>query len=241
MREIATMGIDTVIASWWGFDSVEDRRLPALLAAARRADLRVALAVEPWRGRTAAQVADAIRVFVERGITDYYVYDSTTIRDTDWASALSSLDGVRVFANTMLPGRAARGGFDGLFSYDVLVFDGRSFARVCASARRLGLLCAPSVGPGFDGRRATPEQRVASRRDGRRYDAMWQAALEARADLVTITSYNEWHEGTQIEAARSGMRGYVTYDRAYGERGLDAEQAYVERTAHWVARLRAGR
>ena len=37
---------------------------------------------------------------------------------------------------------------------------------------------------------------------------MWRGAVRARADLVTITSYNEWHEGTQIEPARSGRRGY---------------------------------
>ena len=37
---------------------------------------------------------------------------------------------------------------------------------------------------------------------------MWRAAIAARADRVTITSYNEWHEGTQIEpAARPRRRG----------------------------------
>ena len=30
---------------------------------------------------------------------------------------------------------------------------------------------------------------------------MWKAAIRAGADRVTITSYNEWHEGTQIEPA----------------------------------------
>ncbi len=39
------------------------------------------------------------------------------------------------------------------------------------------------------------------RRNGATYDAMWRAALAAHADLVTITSYNEWNEGTQIEPA----------------------------------------
>ena len=32
---------------------------------------------------------------------------------------------------------------------------------------------------------------------------MWRAAIRAGADGVTITSYNEWHEGTQIEPARA--------------------------------------
>jgi hypothetical protein len=77
---------------------------------------------------------------------------------------------------------------------------------------------------------------VKPRRGGKTYDLMWKAALSAGADVVTITSYNEWHEGTQIEPARA-RAGYAGYDGAWGRRGLDAERAYLDRTAFWVARL----
>ena len=63
------------------------------------------------------------------------------------------------------------------------------------------LLCAPSVGPGYDARRGSGDPRVKPRRNGATYDAMWRAAIAAKADRVTITSFNEWHEGTQIEPA----------------------------------------
>lgn len=240
LREIASAGIGTVIVSWWGVGSPEDARLSQVTAAARKLGLKVAVHLEPWEGRTASSAVTAIELLAARGIRDFYVYDSTRLPDADWAAALPQLSGVKVYANTWLPGRARRGGFDGLYSYDVLVYDGHSFPRVCASARRLGLLCAPSVGPGFDGRRATPEQRVAPRREGRRYDGMWRAAIEARPDVVTITSYNEWHEGTQIEAARAGVAGHRSYEGAYGLRGRAAERAYLDRTAFWIARLRSG-
>jgi hypothetical protein len=240
MREIAAAGVDTVIVSWWGPGSVEAERFRPVAAAARRAGLQVAVHVEPWAGRTPAGVADAVTSLTAQGVKDFYVYDSTTAADDDWAAALRPLTGVRVFANTWLPGRAAKGGFDGLYSYDVLVYDGNSFPRVCGSARRLGLLCAPSVGPGFDARRATPETRTAPRRDGRRYDGMWRSAVASRPDVVTITSYNEWHEGTQIEPARSGVAGYRSYEGAYGRRGQAAQTAYLTQTAVWVSRLRAG-
>ena len=76
-----------------------------------------------------------------------------------------------------------------------------------------------------------------SRRNGARYDGMWRGALRARPDLVTITSYNEWHEGTQIEPARAGRSGYESYEGAWGLTGPAAERAYLDRTAFWVQRL----
>ena len=236
MREIAATGIDTVIVSWWGPGSVEDARLRPVAAAARAAGLNVALHVEPWAGRTPAEVAVALRALTGLGIRDVYVYDSTSSADDEWRVALAGLAGFRVFAHTSLPGKALKGGFQGLYTYDVLVYDGGSFGRMCAGARGLGLACAPSVGPGFDAFRATGDDRVRLRNDGSVYDHMWRAAIRASPDVVTITSYNEWHEGTQIEPARA-TAGYLAYDGAWGRRGTDAQRAYLDRTAYWVDRL----
>ena len=238
MREIAAAGVATVVVSWWGPGSVEDARLRPVAAAARAAGLGVALHVEPWEGRTPAAVADALRGLRSLGIRDVYVYDSTKEADEDWRTALRGVQGFRVFANTPLPGKALKGGFQGLYTYDVLVYDGSSFRRMCRSAHRLGLACAPSVGPGFDALRATGETRIRKRNRGRWYDHMWQAALRASPDVVTITSYNEWHEGTQIEPARASGGLYETYDGAWALRGRRAETAYLDRTAYWVDQLR---
>ena len=237
MREIAAAGIDSVVVSWWGPGSVEDARLGPIAAAATAAGLDVSLHVEPWRGRTPGAVVDALRELRGLGIRDVYVYDSTREPDEEWRDALRGLDGIRVFANTPLPGKALKGGFDGLYTYDVLVQDGRGFARMCASAKLLGLACAPSVGPGFDATRATGETRVRDRRNGRFYDHMWSSAIRARPDVVTITSYNEWHEGTQIEPSRVTAGPYASYEGAWGLTGRRARSAYLDRTAYWIERL----
>jgi hypothetical protein len=237
MREIAAAGIGTVITSWWGRDSAEDRRLPQVIGAARRHGLTVAAHIEPYRGRTVASTGDDIDYLQRLGISDFYLWASPELPDAEWAELNRRVEGVRVFANTNLAGKAAAGGFDGLYTYDVLLFDGVLFPRLCRQARLLHLLCAPSVGPGYDARNATGDTRVKPRRDGRRYDAMWQGALRSQPDLVTITSYNEWHEGTQIEPARAGLSGYASYEGAWGLSGRAAESAYLDRTAFWVQRL----
>lgn len=237
LREIATAGIGTVIASWWGRGSYEDQRLPAIVASARARGLAVAAHLEPYSGRTVASTEADIAYLRRQGISDFYVWASSDLPAGEWAAMNERLDGVRTFANTNLVGLAAAGGFDGIYTYDVLLFKGALFPRLCTQARRVGLLCAPSVGPGYDARRATADTRVRSRQNGRTYDSMWQGAVRARADVVTITSYNEWHEGTQIEPARAARRGYEGYDGAWGLRGRAAETAYLDRTAYWVGRL----
>jgi hypothetical protein len=237
MGEIAATGVDQVIVSWWGRGSAEDRRLGLTVAAARAAGLSVAAHVEPYPARSAQTLERDIGYLRRFGIADLYVYRSDDVRAEEWAALNDRLAApIRVFAQTGRVGLATAGHFDGVYTYDIVGLGGATFRRICAKAHEAGLLCGPSVGPGYDARRASSDLRVKARRFGATYDAMWQAALAAGADLVTITSYNEWHEGTQIEPARF-RRGYRSYDGAWGRHGREAETAYVDRTADWVERL----
>jgi glycoprotein endo-alpha-1,2-mannosidase len=243
MREIAGAGIDTVIVSWWGPGSSEAARLQRVSRLARAAGLQVAVHVEPYGGRTPSSLAPELARLALSGISDFYIYDSTTSPDDEWRALNKQVAGLRLFANTGMPGKAEAGGFAGLYTYDVRVYDGSSFTRMCASARMHNLVCAPSVGPGFDARRATGETRTRDRANGATYDGMWRNAIRSAADVVTITSYNEWHEGTQIEPARAVGQPYLSYDGAYGLVGRAAQRAYLDRTAKWshVYREKVGR
>jgi hypothetical protein len=143
---------------------------------------------------------------------------------------------VRLFAQTGSVGFAAAARFDGVYTYDIVTYTGDKFIRLCTQAHALHLLCAPSVGPGYDAIRADGDRQRKSRRAGATYDAMWTAAVNAWPDAVTITSYNEWGEGTQIEPARA-VPGYRSYDGAWKLRGAAASRAYLDRTASWAARI----
>ncbi len=235
MAEISAAGVDEVISSWWGFGSPEDQRLPAVIAAANAHGLEVAVHLEPYLGRSLSSLEGDVDHLKALGIYEFYVYEPQDLPISDWKTLTTADPDVRFFAQTAMPGYAAAGGFAGLYTYDILVYGGYTFGRICAEAHTLHLLCGPSVGPGFDSFRATGDMDVKQRRNGATYDAMWRAALGAQADFVTITSYNEWNEGTQIEpAATSPRRGYASYAGAYGVRGPNAAYAYLARTAYWT-------
>jgi glycoprotein endo-alpha-1,2-mannosidase len=238
MREIRAAGVDVVVVSWWGESSPEAERLPPVAEAARKHGLEIAVHLEPYGGRTPARTAADILELAETGVTDFYVYDADRDPAAAWADALGSLEGMRVFGHTTLVGRAKAAGFDGVYTYDVVTWNGSSFRRLCSQAHHAGLLCAPSVGPGYDARLATRHAVVRPRLQGATYDRMWRSALRARPDVVTITSYNEWQEGTQIEPAQEQVGG-PGYEGAWGSYGLAAQRAYLHATARWAALMRS--
>jgi hypothetical protein len=246
MRELRSAGVTEVVSSWWGWGSKEDLRLPLVVAAAHSQGLAVAVQIEPYTGRTPWQVQADIEHLQTLGISRFYLYRPfADASEADWAALNSQLRGVQVLAQTANAARAAAARFGGIYTYDIVSYGPRSLARICARARAFRLACAPSVGPGYEADRATGDPRSRPRRAGATYDAFWRAAVAARPDRITITSYNEWHEGTQIEPARaSGGRviaispvlrlGYRTYDGAYGLHGKAASRAYLVRTAMWA-------
>jgi glycoprotein endo-alpha-1,2-mannosidase len=240
MAEIAAAGIDEVISSWWGRGSTEDTRLQLVLAAARRHHLQPAVHLEPYPGRSAATVLVDLKYLASLGVRDVYVYHPRDIAAADWAAIRPQIPPtLRLFAGTELVGFAAAGLFDGFYTYDFINYGAAKFVRLCAEAHVMHILCAPSVGPGYDGIRAGEPPVTDDRRNGTTYDNLWTAALAAKPDMVTITSYNEWGEGTQIEAAQP-HRGYSSYDGAWGLIGPAADNAYLMRTAYWTGRFHSG-
>ena len=236
MREIQRTGVDEIVVSWWGRGTTVDERMPVVIAAARAHSVAVAAHLEPYAGRTVESTAGDIEYLETLGIHDFFVYHATDFPAAAWAPLTSSLSGVRLFAQTPLAGYGKTGGFQGIYTYDTLTYGAGVFKRMCTAAHKRELLCAPSVGPGYDAYRATGDTRVLDRRAGQTYDSIWRAAVRSGADLATITSYNEWNEGTQIEPA-CVHDAYESYDGAWGAHGNAADRAYLKRTRLWISRL----
>ena len=76
----------------------------------------------------------------------------------------------------------------------------------------------------------SPTATTRDREEGRYYDRMFETALASSPRWIGITSFNEWHEGTQIEPAiPKSIPGFNYVD--YSPFG---PEHYLDRTRFWV-------
>ena len=68
------------------------------------------------------------------------------------------------------------------------------------------------------------------------YDGNWNYVFQSGIpSWISITSLNEWHEGSMIEPASYNPpagHGYLTYEGAYHKTSKASEMAYIERTRY---------
>lgn len=91
------------------------------------------------------------------------------------------------------------------------------------------------MAPGYDDTRIRPwnGRNTRGRQKGSYYDREFEAAIRVEPDVIGITSFNEWHEGTQIEPAiPKRIANYKYHDYIPLEPGW-----YLDRTSHWVERF----
>ena len=110
-------------------------------------------------------------------------------------------------------------GFDGFYTYfaaDGFTFGStrRNWAYLNKYAKDHSLIFIPSIGPGYIDTRVRPwnDENTRKRLRGRYYEQSWSNAIELNPLLVSITSFNEWHEGSQIENAIPKNTSYKYLD-----------------------------
>jgi hypothetical protein len=136
---------------------------------------------------------------------------------TQWQEVLAQVrrdnpGGVLFIADSL--DREALAVFDGSSTYNItentkrlsppqLQSWGRTAYRQMVAAAGLGKISSVTVIPGYDDRSTgrPPPRPVTDRWGGEAYQALWQEAVQARPDWVLITSWNEWHEGSELEAS----------------------------------------
>jgi glycoprotein endo-alpha-1,2-mannosidase len=100
------------------------------------------------------------------------------------------------------------GGFDGCYNY--FAIDGFTWGSssmnwkgILEWAEANGQIFIPCIGPGYNDTRIRPwnTENVRDRDHTEAFYSMYVEVHKIQPPFVGITSFNEWHEGTQIESA----------------------------------------
>ncbi len=231
-------GIDALIVSWWGKNSFSDQAMERILDGCRDAGLEATVYYETVPGprnpeAAANDVLDVLNRYAEHPawlcVDDkpvVFVYGRAVgeIGLGGWLDAISQVNRRHprkaVFFGDQLSRSAARV-FDGVHTYNTAgslrgkgPTEGREWAAGTYAAwvqaadafRRISTL---TVIPGYDDTKIRKPGLRVDRFDGELYRVQWEQAIEADPHWVLITSWNEWHEGSEIEPSHEHGDTYL--------------------------------
>jgi hypothetical protein len=267
MTWLRQAGIGVIITSWWGQGSREDQAVPLLLQTAEEYSIKIAFHIEPYNGRTPESLVGDIQYlydhygrspafFRSTAISRYspstqpkgmfFVWSIQDQGSNDFSYWQKALDAVHalpqsglVIANSQKSDWIGGSHFDGLYNYASLHLEqtnGFNWARSLPPDS----LYIPSVIPGFSAKRVGyADTTYVPRENGGTFDAQWTAALGTGVEpaLVTITSFNEWHEGSMIEPPQSGASDGNGY--SYADFGRLSPEGYLNLTHDWIEKYLA--
>lgn len=178
-----------------------------------------------------------------------YIYDSYLTPALDWAKIFkpgvsgsvrgTELDGIFIglLVEASHKDHLLQSGFDGFYTYFATnKFTYGSSWNLWPGLKQFsdkhGLMFIPSVGPGYIDTEVRPwnGENTRKRLDGKYYDESFANAVNVKPEIISITSFNEWHEGTQIEPAIKKTTRFRKY-LDYGEKG---SSYYLDLTKKWI-------
>jgi len=193
-------------------------------------------------------------LYRDQGLPIFWLYDVSVQHShqdlSAWSEAIASVRGTSldaIFLCLYIGEKVGdlddlafvtQGGFDGAYSY----FAATRFTKgstplnwktIVKSFADRGKIFIPAVGPGYDDRRIRPwnKQNWRPRKQGAYYDEMWTAAIDANPAAISVTSFNEWGEATQIEAAQP----YTSPNGLKHEDYLPEDpHFYIRKTKEWA-------
>ena len=249
IREAKDAGIDGFIASWWGPYGFEDRAFDVLARVAEEEGFTITIYYE--EADTPAEVVSDLRRFLskhdahptllrvdDRPVVFFYGRVTARFGPEDWTGILNELEaaGRGIFAIADGLRTDFLDVFDGIHTYTPvgLLMEAVSAQYNAASllAHARDRLFAATVLPGYDEAYRNPARTYVDRQDGETYRAYWAIARASMPDWILITSFNEWHEGTEIEPS-------IEFGRTYLD--LTAEQATEWKAGEPVTAIEADR
>lgn len=163
----------------------------------------------------------------DRPVLFAYVRLNEQLTDAGWNAVFAALRAQNATQPVIIGDRPPPGiapNFDGWHTYDPMgqIFHERArfddldawarhtFADWIGQGRDIDGITFVTVCPGYDDRYFRAPGVHVARDDGRTYRTLWNNAIAADPDWILITSFNEWHESSEIEP--SDQHGMVYLD-----------------------------
>ncbi len=235
--------VDGFIVSWWGKGDFSDEAMKPILQAAERHGRLVTIYYETVpENKVDRAVDDLLYVLEEYGDQSawlkvegkpvIFIYGRAIgqIGLEGWREVIEKLrerygGGFLLIGDRISPDAAAI--FQGVHTYnpcvamrDKTVDQVRRWARDTYSgwvkvARDGGVISCITIIPGYDDTKIRKPGIKVERFDGELYRVQWEEAMKARPDWVLITSWNEWHEGSEIEPSKEYGDLYLKLTRRF--------------------------
>ncbi len=249
--------IDTLIVSWWGHGDYTDRAMDAILDACAEHGLRACIYYErvpqPQTPEKAAR--DIVRALEKYGshraylkadgspVVFVYVRALQELGLTGWYEAVGLIDAAYEAGVTAIGDQFSYGAarvFDGVHTYNTagsltsLSLDElrawacetyRSWVQLANAAQKISTI---TIIPGYDDTKIRTPGLAVERFDGKLYEAQWDCVMKADPDWVLITSFNEWHEGSEIEPSVEFGREYLDLTAEFAKRFREAPRVAHE-------------
>jgi hypothetical protein len=240
-------GLTGFIATWWGQGTYEDQAFRLLLAQAQTNDFKVTVYWETAPGKGSEQIDHAVNdlVYILKnygtqnpflkmgGKPVIFVYGRvmSQVPLSSWpaivTAARAKAGDFLLIADGYTESFARL--FDGIHTYNICgevkgkmperlrEWSADAYASAVKLARQEGRISCVTVIPGYDDTKIRKPGLNAARQDGEIYRVLWEEAIRARPDWVLITSFNEWHEGSEIEPSWEDGEKYLQLTAKYAQ------------------------
>lgn len=240
-------GIHGWVVSWWGRNDFTDKAMPRILDACQKAGLQATIYYETVRGQktpenAAQELVEVLKTYADhpawfrwqgKPVLFIYVRTLDELGLDGWRKAISQIrqnypQGVVLIGDRM--SREAAQIFDGIHTYntaehlkgrnvqEVRSWCEKTFPAWVALARKENKIAALTVIPGYDDTKIRKPGLKAPRFEGHSYALQWEAAIAAKPDWILITSFNEWHEGSEIEPSLEWGDRFIEITRIWADR-----------------------
>ncbi|MBO3803258.1 MAG: glycoside hydrolase family 99-like domain-containing protein [Candidatus Brockarchaeota archaeon] len=240
-------GLDGFVCSWWGEGTFEDAALRKVLEVSNREGFKITIYYESVREVSQDQVIDELAYVLENYSTEpsflkiegkpvLFIYAVSALGRSPgfWETVVGRVENISgtdalFLADTFDASYAEP--FDGMHTYNPIWINeaelASAYRREAKVARVLGKLWAATVVPGYDDRKVRSPGTFVGRRGGEYYNSTWEGSVSSDPDFVLVCTWNEWHEGTNVEPSREFGFDYLkstsSWARAFKGAELSSE------------------